>query len=573
MKHLLWHDLFHSIQFRVAGIILIIALPLSVLLICYSYYAQEIVKKQVAISVMGTITLSMQQIDKQLDNINLYLVNQKLNESGLTDMQTNTDPGSVILTEEKLMNKYQNDVQQFKAVDSLFVYNFTNGDLMSTSPSDFQAMKAFLKSLSVTPDSAVPFSKWGIVKIASAYKLIRVMRVDSVLAGACFDVNSMLQPVSSAVGTQAGFAAFVSDAGTITNGSSLLQRYGIHVGKNGEVSVSDKTSGQYRLMQSRSSYGSFSLLVVVPDSKILENLPNLSHTMLIFLLLIAVVIVLSFLALRNVFFQPTRNIVTAMGKIRDGNLNTHIACSKIPYEFDLIIKTVNKMLDEIAKLKIDVYEERILKQEAEYKQLKAQTNPHFLVNALNTLKQLSNQGKVAELQETSGNLFGYYQYILRNNSDFVKMREELAFVNNFIEIEKLRFPDSIIFEEEVPFYLAEEPVPTFFMETFVENSVKHGMIPGSPIKIRLSAELSEHDGKRCLEIRILDSGRGFPANVLQHENQEEQLVDEQGIHIGIWNVTQRLRHLYHGKAKITLCNLEGDYKACVKMILPDPTEL
>ncbi len=573
MKRLSWHDLLHSLQFRGTGVILMIALPLSVLLICYSYYAQEIVKKQVAISVMGTITLSMQQIDKQMDNIDLYLINQKLNEPGLTDIQTNTDPGSVIIEEERLMNKYQNDVQQFKAVDALFVYNFTDGDLMSTSPNDFQAMKTYLKSLSETPDSAAPFVKWEIVKIASAYKLVRVMRVDNTLVGACFDVNNMLQPVSSAIDRQASLAAFVSDAGTVTNGSGFLQQHGIKVGKNGAVSVPNESSGQYHLMQSHSDYGSFSLLVVMSNSEILENLPNLSHMMFAFLLIIAGVIVLSFLALKDVFFQPTKNIAAAMGEIRDGNLNTHIACSRIPYEFDVIIKTVNKMLDEIAKLKINVYEEQILKQEAEYKQLKAQTNPHFLVNALNSLNQLSSQGKVAEMQETSGNLFGYYQYILRNNSDFVKMREELAFVHNFIEIEKLRFSDFIVFEEDVPFYLAEEPVPTFFMETFVENSVKHGMIPGSPIKIKLSAELAEHDGKRCLEVKILDSGRGFPENVLQHENQEEQLIDEQGIHIGIWNVTQRLRHLYDGEAKITLCNLEGEYNACVKMILPDPTEL
>jgi two-component system, sensor histidine kinase YesM len=157
---------------------------------------------------------------------------------------------------------------------------------------------------------------------------------------------------------------------------------------------------------------------------------------------------------------------------------------------------------------------------------------------------------------------------LRNNSDFVKLKDEITFVYNYLKIEQLRYPGFILYEVDIPDYLSEEPIPTLLIETFVENSIKHGILPGIPIKIIISAELTEDDEQTALRIRISDNGRGFQDDVLTKVNSGEQIADERGVHIGVWNVSQRLNYLYHGKAKIKFYNLEG-HGACIDLIIPN----
>lgn len=74
-------------------------------------------------------------------------------------------------------------------------------------------------------------------------------------------------------------------------------------------------------------------------------------------------------------------------------------------------------------------------------------------------------------------------------------------------------------------------------------------------------------GKPFVEITIADTGNGFQEEVLRELRRGNRVVDQQGEHIGIWNVMQRLQLLYNGQAEITLTNAEPK-GALVKIILP-----
>jgi two-component system sensor histidine kinase YesM len=88
-----------------------------------------------------------------------------------------------------------------------------------------------------------------------------------------------------------------------------------------------------------------------------------------------------------------------------------------------------------------------------------------------------------------------------------------------------------------------------------------------PIQINISVEFEVHDQERWINILIEDTGAGFPEQILEQLQNELDLTNEEGEHIGIWNVKRRLDLLYPDKASIIFNNSVGR-GAAVRIRLP-----
>lgn len=137
--------------------------------------------------------------------------------------------------------------------------------------------------------------------------------------------------------------------------------------------------------------------------------------------------------------------------------------------------------------------------------LKAQLNPHFLYNVFNTINASvpSEQENTRQLIAKLSDLFRYQ--LRASQEDLVPLREELEFVQNYLELEKERFGDRLEVKFEVDQSLYDEKIPPMLLQPLVENSVKHGissLVEGGTITI----SIHKQDG--MLYFEIADTGVG-----------------------------------------------------------------
>lgn len=113
------------------------------------------------------------------------------------------------------------------------------------------------------------------------------------------------------------------------------------------------------------------------------------------------------------------------------------------------------------------------KAESELEALKNQIDPHFMFNSLNTLSYLIETDKIKAL-EFNESLSDVYRYILMNKSkELVQLSEELEFLNNYYLLLKLRFGNSICFQNEIKNNSDEFLIPPISLQILLENAVKH----------------------------------------------------------------------------------------------------
>jgi two-component system LytT family sensor kinase len=177
-------------------------------------------------------------------------------------------------------------------------------------------------------------------------------------------------------------------------------------------------------------------------------------------------------------------------------------------------------------------EERLkaLATEAELKALKAQINPHFLFNTLNTIAELIHADS-ERAEATVERLAEMFRYVLNGSErGLVPLEEELAFLKDYLEIERVRFGDRL----RVTLAIAPEALgllmPSLVLQPLVENTVRHGQGADGSIDLGINIHT---DGDQAV-IAISDQGPGMPAH---HKIGE-------GPGHGLYNVDQRLRKTY-----------------------------
>jgi signal transduction histidine kinase len=188
--------------------------------------------------------------------------------------------------------------------------------------------------------------------------------------------------------------------------------------------------------------------------------------------------------------------------------------------------------------------------EARLQALRMELNPHFLFNALNSVAGLVRRGE----DDAAVGVLARLGDLLRHTLDrqpVSRLEEELDLLRQYLEIERIRFGDRLIVEEEIDPDTLDVPVPALILQPLVENAVRHGIAP-TPGPGRVVIGASRVNGSLRLSVR--DTGSGFPP------------VLREGI--GLSNTRARLAQLYGDRASLSLNGSGGDSGAVVTLILP-----
>ncbi len=182
--------------------------------------------------------------------------------------------------------------------------------------------------------------------------------------------------------------------------------------------------------------------------------------------------------------------------------------------------------------------------EAQLNALKMQLQPHFLFNTLHSVASLMEEN-VKEAQDMVGRLGDLLRTSLECQADnFISLRKELEFIENYLSIEKARFQDRLQIHYEVDDSALDASVPSLILQPLVENAIKHGFATKSRSG-RIAIRCQKIDGQ--LRIDVTDDGPGvIDLDALQESNG-----------IGLQNTQERLRTLYGADFKFEFKNAES----------------
>jgi LytS/YehU family sensor histidine kinase len=170
--------------------------------------------------------------------------------------------------------------------------------------------------------------------------------------------------------------------------------------------------------------------------------------------------------------------------------------------------------------------------------LKAQLNPHFLFNALNTITVLMREGDTTGATRVMEQLSDVLRLTLsRTNENEVTLDDEIELVRQYLEVERARFSDRLQPEFDIANDTLFAAVPSFALQHLVENAVRHGIARRSDARrITIAAR---RDGN-MLEITVTDDGPGIAAGAADADGH------------GLANTRERLRTLYGDRASLEI---------------------
>ena len=156
-------------------------------------------------------------------------------------------------------------------------------------------------------------------------------------------------------------------------------------------------------------------------------------------------------------------------------------------------------------------EETLTQAATELNSLHAQINPHFLYNALNSIASLAHVDsyKTEKMALSLSDLFRYS--VNRKGEKLTSIQEEVEMVQNYLQIEKIRFEDRLEYTIDVEDSIQKLKIPRFILQPLIENSIKHGV---SKIEKKGYISLNIYQKNKKLIVAVSDNGPNFPEGLV-----------------------------------------------------------
>jgi len=225
----------------------------------------------------------------------------------------------------------------------------------------------------------------------------------------------------------------------------------------------------------------------------------------------------------------------------------------LPWVYILVGSAFLVLLEGVAVLIFFAVIEGILREESrqEIKQellktqllfLQAQINPHFLYNTLNAIAAICKKGNNLLAMNLILKLSEFLRRMIKRADEYVTLREEIAHVDTYVEIEQARFEERLRFEKQfdIPEKMWEIKIPILILQPLIENAIKHGIAKkksGGALRMKIYEE------DTLLKVEIADDGVGMKKS-FQHKLLQGEIRAKRLGGIGIQNINQRLIQLW-----------------------------
>jgi two-component system sensor histidine kinase YesM len=232
-----------------------------------------------------------------------------------------------------------------------------------------------------------------------------------------------------------------------------------------------------------------------------------------------------------------------MRRVQAGDFATPIQEDK-PDEIGQLSNAFAEMVHRVNALIRNNYEQKLREKNAQIKAMQAQILPHFLYNTLDSINWMLIERKEFDISRMVTALGNLFRASINRGDTLVTLRDEIAHVEDYLLLQKLRFEDRFQYRFEVDERLLDRRMPKFVLQPIVENALVHGL--AQTLRDGRIEVLAYRDGNDiALEVR--DNGVGIPEAKLRGlllEEEAEGGADGAGGRVGLHNIHHRVRLLY-----------------------------
>ncbi|GFZ75676.1 histidine kinase [Paenibacillus marchantiophytorum] len=298
------------------------------------------------------------------------------------------------------------------------------------------------------------------------------------------------------------------------------------------------SGSRYYTAIASSDYLNMSIYRFIPEQIIKKPLDKFYLWAWLFIFVAIVIIAIYAFSTYKFIHKPLLTLVKSFRRMENGDLDVNIQ-HESKDELGYLYGRFNQMVTNLGSLIDQVYKQKIMTQRAELKQLQSQINPHFLYNSFFILRTMAKIGDVERIGQFVTQLGEYFQFVTRNASDEVLLKQEIHHARMYTEIQELRFSRRIRVQfDALPREIEQVSVPRLIVQPIIENAFEHSleqMKRSGYIMIRFELEEAE------IRIIVEDNGDSLTDETLERISDTLDNGDEHAETTGLVNIHRRVR--------------------------------
>lgn len=527
------HDLSkkHSIHFFFK--LLLVLLLINILInIAMSNITRNFIKSQNIVHLRSSIEIYADSVNEKLHSVERFMYStithneslEKLNHvQTFLDYQENLKKVQTSFAEFE----YQNETHMTFLLETDSTDHFINVSNLYIPYEDYLLLKSNLKSLR----SDISDRKWKNVTTKNSEYLVKSVHYEGKIIYAVISSEDILKPLNK-----------------------------LNIGNNGKLSLKEPNnipSANYLIhAQNEKTHLPFDIYVLVDYAEVFRNITLLEVFLSAVPIIITILSIIIILYIRQWMIKPITRLTERLSQFGGSIPPSEFFISEGILEIDKANDKLNKVIFDMQELKIREYHSQLELKKIELNYLKNQIRPHFYLNMLSMIHSMLQTKNYKEIEELTILTSNYLRHLFMANQDFSELKDEVQHIRDYLEIQRIRYGNSIYFSLDYNDDLQNTLVPSLLLQTFIENTIKHGFSFQDLFTILLSIKKVKTENSDYIQICIEDNGPGFSEEILSKLNQKQSLITEDGHHIGITNTIERLNLLYPNDYTITFKNNE-----------------
>ena len=521
----------HSIHFFFK--LLLVLLLINILInIAMSNITRNFIKNQNIVHLRSSIEIYADSVNEKLHSVERFMYStithneslEKLNHvQTFLEYQENLKKVQTSFTEFE----YQNETHMTFLLETDSTDHFINVSNLYIPYEDYLLLKSNLKSLR----SDISDRKWKNITTKNSEYLVKSVHYEGKIIYAVISSEDILKPLNK-----------------------------LNIGNNGKLSLKEPNnipSSNYLIhAQNEKTHLPFDIYVLVDYAEVFRNITLLEVFLSAVPIIITILSIIIILYIRQWMIKPITRLTERLSQFGGSIPPSEFFISEGILEIDKANDKLNKVIFDMQELKIREYHSQLELKKIELNYLKNQIRPHFYLNMLSMIHSMLQTKNYKEIEELTILTSNYLRHLFMANQDFSELKDEVQHIKDYLEIQRIRYGNSIYFSLDYNDDLQNTLVPSLLLQTFIENTIKHGFSFQDLFTILLSIKKVKTENSDYIQICIEDNGPGFSEEILSKLNQKQSLITEDGHHIGITNTIERLNLLYPNDYTITFENNE-----------------
>lgn len=521
----------HSIHFFFK--LLLVLLLINILInIAMSNITRNFIKNQNIVHLRSSIEIYADSVNEKLHSVERFMYStithneslEKLNHvQTFLDYQENLKKVQTSFAEFE----YQNETHMTFLLETDSTDYFINVSNLYIPYEDYLLLKSNLKSLR----SDISDRKWKNVTTKNSEYLVKSVHYEGKIIYAVISSEDILKPLKK-----------------------------LNIGNNGKLSLKEPNnipSENYLIhAQNEKTHLPFDIYVLVDYAEVFRNITLLEVFLSAVPIIITILSIIIILYIRQWMIKPITRLTERLSQFGESIPPSEFFISESILEIDKANDKLNKVIFDMQELKIREYHSQLELKKIELNYLKNQIRPHFYLNMLSMIHSMLQTKNYKEIEDLTILTSNYLRHLFMANQDFSELKDEVQHIKDYLEIQRIRYGNNIHFSLDYNSDLQNTLVPSLLLQTFIENTIKHGFSFQDLFTILLSIKKVKTEDSDYIQICIEDNGPGFSEEILSKLNQKQSLITEDGHHIGITNTIERLNLLYPNDYTITFENNE-----------------